>query len=188
MSMTWDGIGLTWDGDELVWGAIGAGLPAPACPDDLFGTAAPRMLGYLAYYWRCTPHVRALIQPEGYELDYIRTFIDTAPDTSLPADMPEWALDIWEAILLLPTSSGWDVDERRRRVAATLLPAQTGAQIAELIGAYLRVDAADITVAHTALALTVDIAAALSSTDLALATRIADSVRPAHMSLTLTDL
>lgn len=186
--ITWDGIGFTWDGIGLTWVDVEPGTPAPAFPADLYGAAAPQMLAYLAYYWWPNIHLRAILQSEGYEFDYIRSFIYSAADAPLPGNIPSWAIPIWEATLELPTSTGWTTNERRRRVSAVLSPAQNAAQIAELLGSHLRMDAADITVGHTAFAMDVAVDAALSPGQTLLATQVLTAVLPAHMTLNLTSL
>lgn len=183
--LLWDDEAVIWDADAVTWSTGGAW--APACPDDLHGTAAPRMLGYLADYWACSGYMRAVLQATGYELDTFREYVAAMVAVPLVDGMADWSIPIWEANLGIAPDDDWSDPERRRRVAAALAPCTTAAQWSEYLGANLRLDAADITVTLAGLVLSVDIAASLSTAELALAESLVERVLPIHLTADVDD-
>lgn len=184
--LLWDAEAVIWDAEEVLWSS--GGMPAPDCPAELNGTAAPRMLGYLAAYWECSSFMRAILQTEGYELDTFREYIAAMVVIPLTDEMADWSIPMWEANLGIAPDDTWTDPERRRRVAAALTPCQTEAQWAEYLGANLRLDAADITLSLAGNVLTVDIAAVLTTAEEALAERLVSLVLPVHLTATVSGL
>lgn len=156
--------------------------PAPAYPADLLGTRAQRMLDYLPPHWSASIFFRAILQAEGYEVDTLAGYVDDQPVLTLPADMPEWAIAVWEANLGIAPQDGWTLAERRRVIVAALSPAQLPAEVAEYVAAQLRLDVADVTIVVAGLTLTAQIDAALSAASEALALASLERVTPAHMT------
>lgn len=181
--VVWDGSDLIWDGAPLTWAT--GGFPAPACPDDLFGTSAPKMLGFLPSFWECSTYMRSVLQAEGYDFDIIREYLEAIPTLPLAVSMPDWSIPLWEHSLGIDYASSWSDAERLALVTATLGKVQTGAEIAAYTAALLRVDLADVTVTLSGSDLEIDVDDTLNSEQELLSTRL-ELITPVHMSLALT--
>ena len=184
--LLWDDESVIWDAENVIWTTGGA--PAPPCPDDLFGVAAPLMLSYLAPYWSCSTYMRAILQAVGYEIDTLNAYTDGVVASSTVDTMPDWAIPMWEATLGETSDDTWTDDDRRRRIAACLAEVRTAAGIAEYLASSLRMDAADFTVTFASNELNVDVAAALTAANIAVLEEQLDRITPVGSDYNLTDL
>lgn len=184
--LLWDDDSVIWDAENVTWTT--GGTPAPDCPADLYGTAAPLMLSYLADYWQCSTYMRAILQAEGYEVDTLNAYSDGIVASSLVDEMPDWAIPIWEANLGETGDDTWSDDDRRRRVTACLGEVRTAAGIAEYLASSLRMDAADFTITLATGVLTVDVAAVLTSPEIAVLDEQLSRIVPVGSTYDINDL